>query len=216
MHTGAGALGVPALPSRPNLPEDPHNSFQNLEEGQRAFVHLLRKTGVDGNWTWDQTMRASRENYRRRVYCLCFIHLLMPVQAARRLKATISRSSYLSQVSSPLKEYHGAFCAPQWPAGGLRHALPGELCSSGASSHRSLKFARSTRRIATALALPSRARRSGPTPRMGALFTKQRADQHALAEAAFLRVVEICPGAKIRHNVLRPTGSTPKMEQCAS
>ncbi len=29
-----------------------------MEEGEKAFVHLLRKAGVDGNWTWDQTMRA--------------------------------------------------------------------------------------------------------------------------------------------------------------
>lgn len=29
-----------------------------VEEGEKAFVHLLRKAGVDANWTWDQTMRA--------------------------------------------------------------------------------------------------------------------------------------------------------------
>jgi len=47
--------------SNPNLPEDPvipHNGFQTLEEGEKAFTHLLRKAGVDANWTWDQTMRA--------------------------------------------------------------------------------------------------------------------------------------------------------------
>ena len=49
------------LPVRPNLPEDPvipHNGFLTVEEGEKAFVHLLRKAGVDANWTWDQTMRA--------------------------------------------------------------------------------------------------------------------------------------------------------------
>lgn len=29
-----------------------------VEEGEKAFTHLLRKAGVDANWTWDQTMRA--------------------------------------------------------------------------------------------------------------------------------------------------------------
>lgn len=49
------------LPARPNLPDDPvipHNGFQTVEEGEKAFIHLLRKAGVDANWTWDQTMRA--------------------------------------------------------------------------------------------------------------------------------------------------------------
>lgn len=49
------------LPARPNLPEDPvipHNGFATIEEGEKAFMHLLRKAGVDANWTWDQTMRA--------------------------------------------------------------------------------------------------------------------------------------------------------------
>lgn len=49
------------LPARPNLPDDPvipHNGFSTVEEGEKAFVHLLRKAGVDANWTWDQTMRA--------------------------------------------------------------------------------------------------------------------------------------------------------------
>jgi hypothetical protein len=46
---------------RPSLPDDPlipHNGFQTVEEGEKAFVHLLRKAGVDASWTWDQTMRA--------------------------------------------------------------------------------------------------------------------------------------------------------------
>ena len=50
-----------ALPVRPNLPEDPvipHNGFATVEEGEKAFMHLLRKAGVDANWTWDQTMRT--------------------------------------------------------------------------------------------------------------------------------------------------------------
>ncbi|PFH51972.1 hypothetical protein AMATHDRAFT_74657 [Amanita thiersii Skay4041] len=49
------------LPARPNLPDDPvipHNGFPTLEEAEKAFMHLLRKAGVDANWTWDQTMRA--------------------------------------------------------------------------------------------------------------------------------------------------------------
>jgi pre-mRNA-processing factor 40 len=72
-HTGVGgtthsttvaALPLAAntvLPARPNLPDDPvipHNGFQTVEEGEKAFTHLLRKAGVDANWTWDQTMRA--------------------------------------------------------------------------------------------------------------------------------------------------------------
>lgn len=36
----------------------PHNGFTTVEEGEKAFVHLLKKAGVDANWTWDQTMRA--------------------------------------------------------------------------------------------------------------------------------------------------------------
>jgi pre-mRNA-processing factor 40 len=66
-HTGVGtAASLPlaantVLPARPNLPDDPvipHNGFQTVEEGEKAFTHLLRKAGVDANWTWDQTMRA--------------------------------------------------------------------------------------------------------------------------------------------------------------
>ncbi|KZV94551.1 hypothetical protein EXIGLDRAFT_736585 [Exidia glandulosa HHB12029] len=55
----AGANGT--LPPRPNLPEDPvipHNGFATHDEAEKAFWHLLRKAGVDPNWTWDQTMRA--------------------------------------------------------------------------------------------------------------------------------------------------------------
>lgn len=36
----------------------PHNGFMTMEEGEKAFTHLLRKAGVDAGWTWDQTMRA--------------------------------------------------------------------------------------------------------------------------------------------------------------
>jgi len=62
--TAVAALPLAAntvLPARPNLPDDPvipHNGFQTIEEGEKAFTHLLRKAGVDANWTWDQTMRA--------------------------------------------------------------------------------------------------------------------------------------------------------------
>ncbi|THU86260.1 hypothetical protein K435DRAFT_968163 [Dendrothele bispora CBS 962.96] len=61
-HTGGLPLSANSvLPARPNLPDDPvipHNGFATVEEGERAFVHLLKKAGVDANWTWDQTMRA--------------------------------------------------------------------------------------------------------------------------------------------------------------
>lgn len=59
MPTGTNSSG--ALPGRPNLPEDPiipHNGFATIEEGEKAFFHLLRKAGVDPTWTWDQTMRT--------------------------------------------------------------------------------------------------------------------------------------------------------------
>lgn len=49
------------LPARPNLPDDPlipHNGFTTFEESEKAFMHLLRKAGVDADWSWDQTMRA--------------------------------------------------------------------------------------------------------------------------------------------------------------
>lgn len=62
IHTGALPLAPTSiLPARPNLPDDPvipHNGFVTVEEGEKAFMHLLRKAGVDANWTWDQTMRA--------------------------------------------------------------------------------------------------------------------------------------------------------------
>ncbi|KAI8985558.1 hypothetical protein BD414DRAFT_578408 [Trametes punicea] len=62
MHTGALPFSAGSvLPARPNLPDDPvipHNGFATVEEGEKAFTHLLRKAGVDANWTWDQTMRA--------------------------------------------------------------------------------------------------------------------------------------------------------------
>ncbi len=63
-HTGSNGLPLAAnsvLPARPHLPDDPvipHNGFTTVEEGEKAFVHLLKKAGVDANWTWDQTMRA--------------------------------------------------------------------------------------------------------------------------------------------------------------
>ena len=56
----AGASTV--LPPRPNLPDDPvipHNGFLTVEEGEKAFTHLMRKAGVDANWSWEQTMRAT-------------------------------------------------------------------------------------------------------------------------------------------------------------
>jgi pre-mRNA-processing factor 40 len=61
---GTNLASIPTaqnLPVRPNLPDDPvipHNGFATVEEGEKAFMHLLRKAGVDANWTWDQTMRA--------------------------------------------------------------------------------------------------------------------------------------------------------------
>ena len=62
MHTGGLPLSNSSvLPARPNLPDDPvipHNGFATVEEGEKAFMHLLRKAGVDATWTWDQTMRA--------------------------------------------------------------------------------------------------------------------------------------------------------------
>ncbi|KAG6902600.1 hypothetical protein C0995_014607 [Termitomyces sp. Mi166 len=61
-HTGAlSSTPTGILPARPNLPDDPvipHNGFLTAEEGEKAFMHLLRKAGVDATWTWDQTMRA--------------------------------------------------------------------------------------------------------------------------------------------------------------
>ena len=61
-HTGGLPFSTGSvLPAKPNLPEDPvipHNGFATFEEGEKAFMHLLRKAGVDANWTWDQAMRA--------------------------------------------------------------------------------------------------------------------------------------------------------------
>lgn len=61
-HTGGLPFASASiLPARPNLPDDPvipHNGFATVEEGEKAFTHLLRKGGVDAGWTWDQTMRA--------------------------------------------------------------------------------------------------------------------------------------------------------------
>ncbi|RXW23051.1 hypothetical protein EST38_g2826 [Candolleomyces aberdarensis] len=61
-HTGGLPLNPSSvLPARPNLPDDPvipHNGFISVEEGEKAFTHLLKKAGVDAGWTWDQTMRA--------------------------------------------------------------------------------------------------------------------------------------------------------------
>jgi len=59
--TAPGSLPISSLPARPNLPDDPvipHNGFATVEEGEKAFSHLLRKAGVDASWTWDQTMRT--------------------------------------------------------------------------------------------------------------------------------------------------------------
>ena len=62
-HTGALPLAASTvLPARPNLPDDPvipHNGFLTVEEGEKAFTHLMRKAGVDANWSWEQTMRAT-------------------------------------------------------------------------------------------------------------------------------------------------------------
>jgi pre-mRNA-processing factor 40 len=49
------------LPPRPNMPDDPiipAAGFATAEEAEKAFVHLLKKAGVDATWTWDRTMRA--------------------------------------------------------------------------------------------------------------------------------------------------------------
>ena len=62
-HIGALPLAASTvLPARPNLPDDPvipHNGFMTVEEGEKAFMHLMRKAGVDANWSWEQTMRAT-------------------------------------------------------------------------------------------------------------------------------------------------------------
>ncbi|QRV73843.1 pre-mRNA-processing protein prp40 [Ceratobasidium sp. AG-Ba] len=53
--------GGTALPTRPNMPEDPvipPGGFPTHDEAEKAFAHLLKKAGVDATWTWDRTMRA--------------------------------------------------------------------------------------------------------------------------------------------------------------
>lgn len=61
-HTGGLPLAANSvLPARPNLPDDPvipHNGFATVEEGEKAFTHLLRKAGIAPDWTWEKTMRA--------------------------------------------------------------------------------------------------------------------------------------------------------------
>lgn len=52
---------VAALPARPGLGDDPiipPGGFPSHEEAEKAFVHLLKKAGIDPTWTWDRTMRA--------------------------------------------------------------------------------------------------------------------------------------------------------------
>ena len=49
---------LPAKPSAPDDPIIPVNGFPTKEEAEKAFVHLLKKAGVDATWTWDRTMRA--------------------------------------------------------------------------------------------------------------------------------------------------------------
>ena len=52
---------IAALPARPGLGDDPMippGGFATPEEAEKAFVHLLKKAGVDPTWTWDRTMRA--------------------------------------------------------------------------------------------------------------------------------------------------------------
>ena len=42
----------------PDDPIIPAAGFATPEEAEKAFVHLLKKAGVDATWTWDRTMRA--------------------------------------------------------------------------------------------------------------------------------------------------------------
>ena len=54
-------MPTPLASNRPAHPDDPvipHNGWQTHEEAEKAFFHLLKKTGVDPDWTWDMTMRA--------------------------------------------------------------------------------------------------------------------------------------------------------------
>ncbi|KAG9023122.1 hypothetical protein FRB95_013546, partial [Tulasnella sp. JGI-2019a] len=68
-NPSSGAMGGPSfplnttsvLPARPNMPEDPIiplAGFATTEEAEKAFMHLLKKAGIDPTWTWDATMRA--------------------------------------------------------------------------------------------------------------------------------------------------------------
>lgn len=55
------SMPAPLASNRPAHPDDPvipHNGWQTHEEAEKAFFHLLKKTGVDPDWTWDMTMRA--------------------------------------------------------------------------------------------------------------------------------------------------------------
>ncbi|KAG8746212.1 hypothetical protein FRC10_005728, partial [Ceratobasidium sp. 414] len=59
-HTVGPGAGT-ALPTRPNMPDDPvipPGGFPTIDEAEKAFAHLLKKAGVDVTWTWDRTMRA--------------------------------------------------------------------------------------------------------------------------------------------------------------
>ncbi|KAF8315349.1 hypothetical protein DL93DRAFT_2166723 [Clavulina sp. PMI_390] len=52
---------TPALPARPGLGDDPiipPGGFATHDEAEKAFIHLLKKAGIDTSWTWDRTMRA--------------------------------------------------------------------------------------------------------------------------------------------------------------
>lgn len=35
----------------------PPGGFVNHERAEHAFIHLLKREGIDETWTWDQTMR---------------------------------------------------------------------------------------------------------------------------------------------------------------
>lgn len=53
--------GPKADSSKPQKPMEtiymPPGGFRDYGEAEHAFIHLLRKEGVDETWTWDQTMR---------------------------------------------------------------------------------------------------------------------------------------------------------------
>lgn len=47
-----------STPSRPvETVVIPPGGFLTHEKAEAAFIHLLKREGVDENWTWDQTMR---------------------------------------------------------------------------------------------------------------------------------------------------------------